>query len=160
MAQSETAAGMKELIESIDRINFGFILFSFLLFFTGGYLLYASLYAAIGAAGNTEMDVHQFMLPVTIPLMLAIFLLFNTVYDPDSELNVFASLFPLTSPIIMMARIPYGVKLWEYVFSVIILFFSFFFVAWLSSRIYKRGILRYGKKTRYREVWKWLISRG
>ncbi|WP_224484649.1 ABC transporter permease [Robertkochia aurantiaca] len=135
---------------------------SFILYFTLGYLIYSSIYAAIGAAVDNETDTQQFMFPVIMPLMLAIYVGFFSVFDnPHGPIAVGFSLFPLTSPIVMLMRLPAGVgpdgvPWWQLITSVLILAASFLAVVWLAARIYRVGILMYGKKASYKEIYKWL----
>jgi ABC-2 type transport system permease protein len=129
---------------------------SFLFYFIGGYLLYASLFAAIGSAVDSEADTQQFMLPVTIPLILSIVLLQNIIMFPEGNLAFWFSIIPLTSPIVMMVRIPFGVPYWQVGLSAGILVITFILSTWMAAKIYRTGILMYGKKVNYKELWKWL----
>lgn len=147
---------LEELYKSIDDINFGIVLGSFIFFFLGGYLLYASLFASIGSAVDSDADVQQFMLPITIPLILSIYVMINTINNPESPLSFWFSIIPFTSPIIMMVRIPFGVPYWEAALSALLLMATFVFTTWLAAKIYRTGILMYGKKTNYKELWKWI----
>ncbi|WP_031427774.1 ABC transporter permease [Flavimarina sp. Hel_I_48] len=129
----------------------------FIIYFIGGYFLYSSIYAAIGAAVDSETDTQQFMLPLIMPLMLAIYVGFFAVIDnPHGIVAVVFSYIPLTSPIVMLMRIPFGVVWWELLISVAILVGSFMFTVWFGSKIYRVGILMYGKKPTYKELMKWL----
>jgi len=129
----------------------------FLLFFVGGYLLYASLYAAIGAAVDSETDTQQFMLPILLPLILAVYVGFFTVIeDPHGTVSQVFSFIPLTSPVVMLMRIPFGVPMWQQLLSVFILFATFIGTVWFAAKIYRVGILMYGKKPTYKEIIKWL----
>jgi ABC-2 type transport system permease protein len=132
------------------------ILGFFILFFIGGYLLYASMFAAVGSAVESEADSQQLMMPITIPLILAIMIMVQTFRYPDSSLSVWASMIPFTSPIIMVARIPFGVPVWQIILSLSILFATFVLMAYISAKIYRIGILMYGKKPSLREILKWL----
>jgi ABC-2 type transport system permease protein len=133
------------------------IIISFILFFTGGYLLYSSMYAAIGAAVDNETDSQQFMMPIILPLMLGIYVGFGVVVnDPHGTLATVFSMIPFTSPIVMMMRIPMGVPLWQIIVSLALLFGTFLGMIWLAAKIYRVGILMYGKKPTYKELWKWL----
>jgi ABC-2 type transport system permease protein len=145
-----------EMFASISAINFGVMLGSFLFFFLGGYLLYASLFASIGSAVDNETDTQQFMLPVTIPLIIAIIVMMNAIMNPEGTVAFWFSMIPFTSPIIMMARIPFGVPVWEVMLSGGLLIATFIFTTWLAGKIYRTGILMYGKKVNYRELWKWI----
>ncbi len=156
MLDNKKTSELHNVFGSFKYINFGVIIASFIFFFICGYLLYGSLFAAIGAISEAETDTQQFMLPVTIPLVLAIFVLINTIQNPESSLSFWFSMIPLTSPIVMMARIPFGVP-WEQVLlsSVILIATIVGFMA-IAAKIYRTGILMYGKKVTYGEIWKWL----
>lgn len=133
------------------------LIIMFILFFIGGYLLYASLYAAIGAAVDNETDTQQFMMPIIMPLMLAIYVGFFTVIEnPHGTVSQVFSYIPLTSPVVMLMRIPFGVPIWQQLVSVLILFITFYFTVIIAAKIYRVGILMYGKKPTYKELYKWL----
>lgn len=148
--------GMSEVFEVVRTINFPLILFSFAFYFLGGYLLYAALFAAIGSAVDNETDVQQFMLPVSLPLILGIVMMNFLINNTDSSLAFWLSIIPLTSPIVMMVRIPFGVPVWELTLSMALLVGGFLFTTWIAARIYRTGILMYGKKVSWGELWKWL----
>ncbi|MCE1200775.1 MAG: ABC transporter permease [Bacteroidia bacterium] len=148
--------GMSEVFEVVRTINFPLILFSFAFYFLGGYLLYAALFAAIGSAVDNETDVQQFMLPVSLPLILGIVMMNFLINNTDSSLAFWLSIIPLTSPIVMMVRIPFGVPVWELTLSMAVLVGGFLFTTWIAARIYRTGILMYGKKVSWGELWKWL----
>jgi len=158
--QSATTEKEQEIINMGQSINLGVMIGCFLFFFIGGYLLYASLFAAIGSAVDTETDTQQFMLPITIPLILAIMVMINAMQNPDGMLAFWFSIIPLTSPVVMMARIPFGVPYSELALSMILLILAFIGTIWLSAKIYRTGILIYGKKLTYREMWKWLTYKN
>ncbi len=145
-----------EVEKVIFSINWGLIIFSFLFFFLGGYLLYSAMFAAIGSAVDSEADTHQFMMPVTIPLILGLVMMQTIVENPDGALAFWFSIIPFTSPIVMMIRIPFGVPIWELALSMVLLGIAFLFFTWLSGKIYRVGILMYGKKVNYKELWKWI----
>lgn len=150
---SEVAAAVGEFFK-LPILN---LVIMFLLFFIGGYLLYASLYAAIGAAVDSETDTQQFMLPILLPLILAVYVGFFTVIeDPHGTVSQVFSFIPFTSPVVMLMRIPFGVPIWQQVLSVIILFATFIGTVWFAAKIYRVGILMYGKKPSYKEIRKWL----
>jgi len=129
----------------------------FLIYFIGGYFLYSSIYAAIGAAVDSETDTQQFMLPIIMPLMLAIYVgFFAVIENPDGSIATIFSMIPLTSPIVMLMRIPFGVPWWQLALSVSILIATFIFTVWFGSKIYRVGILMYGKKPTYKEILKWM----
>ncbi|MDR2848741.1 MAG: ABC transporter permease [Bacteroidales bacterium] len=145
-----------EFLSMLQSINFGVLIGSFLFYFLGGYLLYGSLFAAIGSAVDAETDTQQFMLPITIPLILAIMVMINAMQNPDGALAFWFSIIPFTSPVVMMARIPFGVPYWELALSMALLVATFTGAIWLSAKIYRTGILVYGKKLTWAELWKWL----
>ncbi|MTG99224.1 MULTISPECIES: ABC transporter permease [Myroides] len=129
----------------------------FLVFFIGGYFLYSSLYAAIGAAVDNETDTQQFLFPILLPLMLGVYIGFFTVIkDPHGSIATVFSMIPFTSPIVMLMRIPFGVPVWEVLLSIFILFATFILVVWLAAKIYRIGILMYGKRPSWKELYKWL----
>lgn len=133
------------------------ILISFVIYFIGGFFLYSSFYASIGAAVDSETDTQQFLLPIIMPLVLAVYIGFFTVInDPHGTIATVFSMIPLTSPIVMLMRIPFGVPWWQIALSITILFSTFFFVVWFASKIYRIGILMYGKKPTWKEMYKWL----
>jgi len=144
------------IFNSIKSINFGVIIGSFIFFFLGGYLLYGSLFAAVGSAVDNEADTQQFMFPITIPLILGIFVMINAINTPDSPIAFWFSMIPFTSPIVMMVRIPFGVPYWELALSMVLLVLTFLATTWMAGRIYRTGILMYGKKVNYKELWKWI----
>jgi ABC-2 type transport system permease protein len=150
---------LAELSYNLSLINFPLILFSFLFYFMGGYLLYGALFAAIGSAVDSEADTQQFMWPVTIPLVLAFVLAQSVISNPDGAMAFWLSVIPFTSPIIMMVRIPFGVSVNELLISMTVLIASFIFITWLAGKIYRTGILMYGKKPSYKEMWKWIRYR-
>jgi ABC-2 type transport system permease protein len=149
-------SGPEAILGTLRNMNMGKIIIAFLLFFVFGYLLYASLFAAIGSAVENEADTQQLQLPVTIPLLLGFFVAFYAFRAPDSPIVFWCSMIPFTSPIVMLARIPFGVPTWELVLSIAILVLSVVAVAWISAKIYKVGILMYGKKSSFKDLWKWL----
>ncbi len=153
MAQNSEAS---VIFTTLSHIPWGTLIISFFVFFILGYLLYASMYAAIGSAVENEADTQQLQLPVTIPLMLAFFIVFFAFKNPESAVVWWGSMIPFTSPIVMLARIPYGVPTWEIVVSVALLFATFVVMAWASAKIYKAGILMFGKKSTWGDLLKWL----
>lgn len=144
------------ILSMIYSINLPILISFFIFYFIGGYLLYAALFAAIGAAVDNETDTQQFLLPITIPLILSIVMISMIISNPDGPVAFWFSIIPLTSPVIMMARIPFKVPFWDLGLSVALLIIGFLFTTWLAAKIYRTGILMYGKKVNYRELWKWL----
>lgn len=148
---------MFEVLKKVKGINFIEVFICFVLYFVGGYLFYSSIMAAIGSAVDSEADSQQFITPVTLPLMLGYILSTKTIMEPDSTLVFWGSMIPFTSPIVMMSRITNGVPFWEIALSLLFLFASFVFMAWLAAKIYRTGILMYGKKTSWKEIAKWMF---
>ena len=153
MSQDE---GMATVINTLKDFNWGQMIFAFVIYFVLGYLLYASFFAAIGSAVENEADTNQLQMPLTVPLMLAFFVAIYAFNAPDSSLVWWGSMIPFTSPIVMLARIPYGVPGWELALSIVLLAVTFMACAWLSAKIYKIGILMFGKKSTFKDLWKWL----
>ena len=146
-AQEEQIMSPKEkLNDAIASINFTVIIGAFLFYFLGGYLLYSALFAAIGAAVDSETETQQFMLPVTIPLILAYIVSATVMTNPNGSVAFWFSMIPFTSPVVMMMRIPFGVPYWEVGLSMLFLIAGFIFTTWLAAKIYRTGILMYGKK--------------
>lgn len=155
--QPEFAATVQTYINELWDLPIATILICFIVYFIGGYFLYSSFYAAIGAAVDNETDSQQFLLPIIMPLILGVYIGFFTVInDPNGTIATVFSMIPLTSPIVMLMRIPFGVPWWQLVLSVSILFGTFFLVVWFASKIYRVGILMYGKKPTWKELYKWL----
>jgi len=148
------------IFKALEDINFILIIGTFIFYFLGGYLLYGSLFAAVGSAVDNETDTQQFMLPITIPLILAIIVLVNGISNPQGSIAFWFSIIPFTSPIVMMARLPFGVPEWEVLLSMVLLVLTFVGTTWLSGKIYRTGILMYGKKVNYKELWKWIRYRN
>jgi ABC-2 type transport system permease protein len=153
----QVSNGVGEIFAMMDSVDYPLILGSFLFFFVGGYLLYASLFAAIGAAVDSDSDVQQFMLPVTIPMILSFLVAQNVLQNPDTSLAFWFSIIPFTSPIIMLVRVPFGVETWELVLSMGLLVVAFILTTYMAGKIYRTGILMYGKKVTWRELGKWLF---
>lgn len=152
----EQLAIIQNLVKTIDPVFIIKFMGAFLFYFIGGYLLYASLFAAIGAAVDNETDSQQFMTPLSIILVVALYIGIAAMKSPESPMVFWSSLIPFTSPIVMLVRIPFGIPAWEIAVSMIILVGSFLFFTWLSSKIYRVGILMYGKKVTWKELYKWL----
>ena len=147
---------MGTILSTISNLPFVKIIVCFVLFFIFGYMLYASLFAAIGSAVENEGDTQQLQIPITIPLLLGFFIAIYAFKAPDSALVFWGSMIPFTSPIVMLARLPFGVPTWELVVSIILLIATFAVCAWISAKIYKVGILMFGKKSTWKDLWKWL----
>lgn len=149
-------SGIGTVISTLQNLPIGQIIGLFLIYFVFGYLLYASLFAAIGSAVESEGDTQQLQLPLTIPLMLAYIIALYAFKAPDSSIAFWGSLIPFTSPVVMISRLPFGVPTWEIVLSLALLVLTFVFCAWLSAKIYRVGILMFGKKSTWKDLWKWL----
>ena len=163
LSNAQNAAETSEALRFftlLQSINFPLIIGAFLFFFLGGYLMYGALFAAIGSAVDSEADTQQFMLPVTVPLILAIIVGQTVIEQPDSAMAFWFSIIPLTSPVVMMIRVVMGVAPWELILSMICLIGGFIGTVWLASRVYRVGILMHGKKVSYRELWKWVKYKG
>lgn len=172
MAGDEAGGGQEQakanedlgmVMDILNELPIAAILALFLFYFLGGYLLYSSLFAAVGSAVDAETDTQQFMMPITIPLMLALFIAQSAVYNPDGPAVFWCSIIPFTSPIVMMVRIAMGNAFehpWELALSMVLLVATFIFTTWLAGRIYRTGILMYGKKVTWKELGKWLFYRG
>jgi ABC-2 type transport system permease protein len=144
------------IISSLSNMNLGLILVCFVAFFLLGYMLYASFFAAIGSAVENEGDSNQLTLPATVPLLLGFFIALYAFKAPDSAIVFWGSIIPFTSPIVMLARLPFGVPGWEIALSFGLLALTFIACAWMSAKIYKVGILMFGKKSTWKDLWKWL----
>ena len=121
------------------------------------YLLYAAMFAAIGSAVDNEADTQQLQLPMTLPLIVGLFIMLHTFEHPSSQLSIWASIIPWTSPMVMLARIPFNVvPAWQLILSLVLLFLTFLGTAWVSAKIYKAGILMYGKKSSFKDLWHWI----
>lgn len=149
-----------KIFNNLMNVNWPFILISFFFYFIFGYLLYASVFAAIGSAVDTDTDTQQFMFPIMLPIILALFVAIGTMENPESSLSFWFSMIPFTSPIVMMARLPFEVPLWEVLTSIALLIATFVAFVYLAARIYRVGILMYGKKVTYKEMWKWIRYKG
>ncbi len=177
LAETPMTAGMKEqldkqamampdvndvqILKALAQINIPVTLLIFFFFFISGYLLYSSLLAAIGSAVDSEAETQQFMFPVTLPMILAIFVAQMAVFNPGAPAVMWCSFIPFTSPIVMMVRVVMGnVPLWQLLLSMGLLVATFLFTTWLAGRIYRTGILMYGKKASWKEIGKWLLYKG
>ncbi len=149
-----------KMFESAMNQPWGLIIFSFIFYFITGYFLYASIFAAIGSAVDNETETQQFMLPVTIPIILALMVAIGTMQNPESSLSFWCSIIPLTSPIVMAARIPFGVPAWQLILSMALMVVTFIAFVWMAAKIYRTGILMYGKKTSWKEMWNRLRYSG
>lgn len=153
--------GAMEFLKMMGQIPFGYVIFSFLFYFLGGYLLYGALFAAVGSAVDSPAEAQQFMFPITIPMLIAYFGLFTFILDdPHGSISVWLSIIPFTSPIAMMGRIAFGVPDWQLALSMILLIAGFMFTTWVAGRIYRVGILMHGTKINYKVMAKWFMMKG
>lgn len=149
-----------DVMAAIETLNLPLIVSCFLFYFLGGYLLYSALFGAVGAAVDNETETQQFMFPIMMPIIAAIAFAQIAVRDPDGPLAFWTSMIPFTSPVVMMVRIPFGVPAWELALSMALLVLGFVGTTWLAARIYRVGILMYGKKVSFRELSKWVFYKG
>ena len=154
--EKSTSNEVAIFLEESTKLPILTMFFSFIIYFLGGYLIYSSIYAAIGAAVDSETDTQQFMMPVLMPLIIAIYIGFSIIENPHGPIALGFSLFPLTSPIVMLMRIPFGVPWWQLLVSMFLLIITFIGIVWFAAKIYRVGILMYGKKPSYKELYKWL----
>jgi ABC-2 type transport system permease protein len=160
MSRSENESPMSEVTKVLESTNIPLIIAAFLFYFFVGYMLYSSLFAAIGSAVESATEAQQFTFIVMIPIILSFLMAQYTMQDPDSTIAFWASMIPFTSPINMMVRLPYGVPVWELILSMALLILGFLGCSWVSARIYRVGILMYGKKVTWKELGKWLFYKG
>lgn len=156
VASDSDDESFNSVINSLKQINYASIIICFVVYFILGYLLYASMFAAVGSAVDNETDTQQLILPITIPLIIGLFIMINTFQHPDNSLSFWGSIIPFTSPMVMMARISYGVPTWQLILSVGLLVGTFIVFAFISGKIYRIGILMYGKKATWKDIFKWL----
>lgn len=156
VSEGDSAEMISKVMTMLSGFDFVKVSVLFLLYFLGGYLLYASLFAAIGSAVDNETDTQQFSMPITLPIIFALFIGIYASQSPDSALAFWGSMIPFTSPVVMMARVPYDVPMWQILLSLAVLVGSFIASTWLAGKIYRTGILMYGKKVSWKELWKWL----
>lgn len=164
IATMKAAAGngeMQKVLQEFFRLPLVTIFILFIFYFLGGFFLYSSLFAAVGAAVDSETDTQQFMLPIMLPLILGVYVGFATVInDPHGPISTIFSMIPFTSPIVMLMRVPFGVPWYEIAISMALLLFTFVFMVWIAAKIYRVGILMYGKKPTYKDLYKWIKYKG
>ncbi len=157
MESPEMQVQAQNLMAAIYNLPLTNLIIAFMLFFIGGYLLYSSLYASVGAAVDNETDTQQFMMPILVPLILAVYVgIFTVIEDPHGTVSTVFSFIPFTSPVVMLMRIPFGVPIWQQLISLGLLIGTFMFTVWFAAKIYRVGILMYGKKPSYKDIYKWL----
>ncbi len=159
--QAVSGGKLEQIIREVLSLPLFKMFCLFIFYFLGGYMLYSSMFAAVGAAVDNETDTQQFMMPIMLPLMLGIYVGFFTVInDPHGPISVIFSYIPFTSPIVMLMRVPFGVSWYELAISMVLLLLTFIFMVWLAAKIYRVGILMYGKKPTYKDLWKWIRYSG
>jgi len=152
---------VSDIMSQLSALNIPYIIGCFLIYFLLGYLLYAAMFAAVGSAVDNEADTQQLSLPITIPLILGLFIMLHTFQHPSSQISFWASIIPFTSPMVMLARIPFGVvPAWQLILSIVLLIATFVGIAYASAKIYKIGILMYGKKATFKDLLKWLKTKN
>ena len=156
MPNDDVMSKIQDFTVALNGLDFVQIISLFIVYFLGGYLLYASLFAAIGSAVDNETDTQQFSMPIMLPIIFAIYAGIFSAENPDGPLAFWCSMIPFTSPIVMMVRLPFDVPFWQIALSISILVLSFIGTTWMAGKIYRTGILMYGKKTTWKEMWKWL----
>lgn len=157
MQNPENVTEMQMVMNAFFNLPIANLIIAFMCFFIGGYLLYSSLYAAIGAAVDNETDTQQFIMPILMPLILAVYVgIFTVIEDPHGSVSTIFSFIPFTSPVVMLMRIPFGVPIWQQLLSLGLLVATFIFTVWFAAKVYRVGILMYGKKPSYKELYKWL----
>jgi ABC-2 type transport system permease protein len=162
---TNASGGFDEFRETMSEANWFLIIGCFLFYFLFGYLFYAALFAAVGCSVNEDpQDAQSLMLPVTMPIIISIVIMMNAVTNPSGSLATWASLIPFFSPVVMMGRIPFGVPgtvpYWQLIVSMLLLVAGFLLTTWLSAKIYRTGILMYGKKATWKEMWKWTLRKS
>ena len=155
-AQLSEQSELGTVLGTLRNLPYGQLIGLFLVYFVFGYLLYASMFAAVGAAANSETDTQQFTTPITIPIILALIVAMGAISNPDSVIATWCSIIPFTSSIVMVARIPFEVPIWQLAVSMVLLIATIVGMMWLAAKIYKTGILMYGKKPSWKELWKWI----
>ncbi|MBF9143411.1 ABC transporter permease [Hymenobacter properus] len=154
-------ASRLNIFETLANLPLGTILFGFIVYFLGGYLLYGALFGAVGAAVDDQTDTQQFMMPITMPLILSYIVGVSVILrNPDGPVAFWMSMIPFTSPIAMVIRLPFGVPAWQLALSIFLLILGFIGTVWVAARIYRVGILMYGKKVTYKELGKWMFYKG
>lgn len=159
------ANGFADITNTLGQANWFLIIGCFLFYFLFGYLFYASLFAAVGSTVNEDaQDAQSLQFPITMPIIVSIIIMINAITNPSGSLATWASLIPFCSPIVMMARIPFGVPgtvpYWQLILSMALLVAGFLFTTWISAKIYRTGILMYGKKASWKEMWKWAVKKN
>jgi ABC-2 type transport system permease protein len=159
-AEAMDADDMNRLMSTISALPFKRIMILYPIYFLGGFLLYGSLFAAVGAAMGEDSDQQSLMLPISLPIIISVIIAMNVVNDPDSSLGFWASLIPFTSPVVMSAMLPLVNNGWQIAASLVLLVAGFLFTTFIAARIYRVGILMYGKKVKISEIMRWIFSKA
>ena len=160
-AVNSSSSDMTAIYKEVKALNWGLIIPAFTIFFFGGYFIYSSLFAAVGSAMGDDLgEGQQLMLPIFIPVIIALTMVFPVLNNPNGKMAIFGSMFPLFSPILMPARLPFDPPMWQVILSILILIGSVIFMTWLAGRIYRVGILMYGKKVSFKEIGRWMFYKG
>jgi ABC-2 type transport system permease protein len=162
MQSNQATPGSRlDIFNTLGNLPIGTILFGFIIYFLGGYLLYGALFGAVGAAVDDQTDTQQFMFPITMPLILSYIVGLSVILrNPDGPVAFWMSMIPFTSPIAMVIRLPFGVPMWQLALSIFLLILGFIGTVWVAARIYRVGVLMYGKKVTYKELGKWMFYKG
>jgi ABC-2 type transport system permease protein len=160
VAGASQDAGFSEILSSLSGLNIPLLLGLFVFYFIGGYLFYGALFAAVGSAVDNETDTQQFMMPITLPLVFSIAIAQSVINSPNSSLSVWLSMIPFSSPVIMMVRLPFGIPTYQIIASMVCMILGFIATVWFAGRIYRIGILTYGKKPTYKELFMWLFRKN
>jgi len=148
---------LSSILSGLSNINFPLIIATFIFYFIGGYFLYSSLFAAVAASVDNQTDMQQFIVPLSIPLIIAIISIQGILQAPNSDLAVWMSMIPFTSPVIMVARVSFGIPYSQLIISMILMAATFIFTTWIAGKIYRVGILMTGVKVTYKQLWKWIF---
>ncbi|MDP1725734.1 MAG: ABC transporter permease [Bacteroidota bacterium] len=160
-ATRQSSGDIAGILSGFGQFNYTLIIGMFIFYFIGGYLFYGALFAAVGSAVDSETDTQQFMMPMTLPLIFSFALAQSIVVNaPNGQLAIWLSIIPLSSPVVMMVRLPFGVPTWQIITSMVCMALGFMFTVWLAGRIYRIGILTFGKKPTYKEIWVWLFRKN
>ena len=151
---------MQDILSMLGSVNFPLIIGCFIFFFIGGYLLYSSLFAAVGSAVDAVEDAQQFMMPIMMPIILAILVMMSAIKNPEGSTAFWFSIIPFTSPVVMMARIPFGVPAWQLALSMLLLVITFVGMVWAAGKIYRTGIFNVRQKASWKELGKWLTYKS
>jgi ABC-2 type transport system permease protein len=161
VSNSENLSALTGIMQGFSTLPIAKIVFMFIFYFLGGYLTYASIFAAVGSVvSEDQQEAQQLVFPVIMPIILGFVIMTKAVNEPNSTMAIVGSIFPLTSPIVMMGRITYDVPFWQLALSMLLLIGSFFFFTWITGKIYRTGILMYGKKPTWKEMLKWAFLKS